>query len=68
MRPFKLSPKAAELLARIEAREGKGKDHQGEGVEQSPASKARLSPAFVGLGPNPLDSLDKAERKTARVR
>ena len=56
---MKLSPKAEELLARIEAREAKRKAHQGEGVEEPPASKTKSPPAFVPLGPNPLDSLVK---------
>ena len=56
---MKLSPKAEELLARIEAREAaKRKGHQGE---ESPAQKTKPSPAIVGLGPNPLDLLDKAK-------
>jgi hypothetical protein len=63
---MKLSTKAEELLARIEARDGKRKAHQGEGVEQSPASKTKSSPAFVGWGPNPLDLLDEAKRKTSK--
>ncbi len=56
---MRLSAKAEELLARIEAREAKRKAHRGEGVEESPASKTKSSPAFVGLGPNPLDTLGK---------
>jgi hypothetical protein len=57
---MKLSPKAEELLARIEAREAaKRKADQGEAVESSPASETKSSPAFVGWGPNPLDSLGK---------
>ncbi len=56
---MKLSTKAEELLARIEARDGKRKAHQGEGVEEAPASKTKSAPAIVGWGPNPLDTLGK---------
>lgn len=60
-KPFTLSPTAERLLAKLEAREAaKRKAHQGEGAEESPAPKTKSSPAIVGLGPNPLDSLDKA--------
>jgi hypothetical protein len=55
MKPFKLSPKAEELLAKLEAREA-AKKKAAEKVDESSASK----PApIVGMGPNPLDTLGK---------
>lgn len=61
-KPFTLSPTAERLLEQLEAREAaRRKTRQGEGAEESPASKTKSSPVIVGLGPNPLDLLDKAK-------
>lgn len=54
----KLTPKAEELLRRLEARGGKAEKPQ---RQTSDKDKPRPSEGFVGLGPNPLDLLDGAK-------
>lgn len=56
MKPLKLSPKAEELLARIEAREATKKAAGARKVDDAPEKKPE---PVVGWGPNPLDTLDK---------
>jgi hypothetical protein len=54
--PFKLSPKAEELLAKIEAREARAKAGQADPVQTVPPEEPKRS---VGWGPNPLDIFAK---------
>jgi len=51
----RLSPKARELLRRLEEREAKGKASQDK--PSTPGAKKGQPKTFVGLGPNPLDYL-----------
>jgi len=51
----KLSPKAEELLRRIEAREAASKAKPAASEEREPEAE-KAKPSF-GLGPNPLDYL-----------
>ena len=53
----KLSAKAEELLARIEARDAKRKAHQDKSTEATTAPEAKAAPSLIGMGPNPLDLL-----------
>jgi hypothetical protein len=53
MKTLKLSPKAEELLAKLEAREA-AKKKAAEKV--SPDDTSKPAP-IVGMGPNPLDTL-----------
>lgn len=57
MKPFKLSPKAEELLARIEAREAAARAKKKDADDKEPDAKPSQPNAIVGLGPNPLDFL-----------
>ncbi len=53
MKPFKLSPKAEELLAKLEAREAAKK----KAAEEGEAAPVAAPAPIVGMGPNPLDTL-----------
>jgi len=55
MKPFKLSPKAEELLAKLEAREAAKK----KAAEKSAEAAVEAPAPIVGMGPNPLDFLGK---------
>ena len=55
MKSFKLSPKAEELLARIEAREATARAKKNDADGEQPEAKPSQPKAIVGLGPNPLD-------------
>jgi hypothetical protein len=55
MKPFKLSPKAEELIAKMEAREAAKK----KAGEKAPADDASKPEPIIGMGPNPLDFLGK---------
>lgn len=54
----KLTPKAEELLRRLEARGGKAARPQ---RQTSDKGKPRPSEVSIGWGPNPLDLLDRAK-------
>jgi hypothetical protein len=56
VKPFKLSPKAEELLAGIEAREAAKK---AAGAHEPDNAPAKQPEPVVGWGPNPLDTLGK---------
>jgi len=53
MKDFKLSPKAEELLAKLEAREAAKK----KAAEKSAEAPVAAPAPIVGMGPNPLDTL-----------
>jgi hypothetical protein len=53
MKPFKLSPKAEELLAKLEAREAAKK----KAAEEGEAAPVEAPAPFATLGENPLDTL-----------
>jgi len=55
MKPFKLSPTAERLLAKLEAREAAKK----KAAEKGEAAPVAAPAPFDTLGPNPLDFLGK---------
>jgi hypothetical protein len=54
-KPFTLSPKAEELIAKMEAREAAKK----KADEKASAHDTSKPAPIVGMGPNPLDTLGK---------
>jgi hypothetical protein len=56
MKPFKLSPKAEELLARIEARKGAARTNKTDTTGDKKREVQKPLDDFT-LGPNPLDFL-----------
>jgi len=55
MKTLKLSPKAEELIAKMEAREAAKK----KAAEQASRDDTSKPAPIVGMGPNPLDFLGK---------
>jgi hypothetical protein len=54
-KPFTLTPKAEELIAKMEAREAAKK----KAAERGAVAPVEQADTFVTLGPNPLDFLGK---------